>query len=93
MQSVFNARYFYEMPVLSLGDTGEDVKYLQGLLNYFDYQLVVDGIFGIYTEQAVKDFQQSYSLVVDGVVGFDTWETLHQNFHDFVGNREAMAVI
>lgn len=93
MFSIPNSNSFSDMPLLSLGDIGEDVEYLQSLLNYFDYQLVVDGIFGLETEQAVKHFQRSYSLVVDGVVATNTWTVLHQYFHDFVPNYRTMALV
>ncbi|MGD1716715.1 peptidoglycan-binding domain-containing protein [Dapis sp. BLCC M172] len=64
-------------PTISLGSTGEDVKHLQRLLNVLRFgPLVVDGIFGVATEEAVKKFQQYYGLTVDGIVGSRTWATL-----------------
>ena len=44
----------------------------------FDFKppLSQDGIFGPLTENAVKDFQESYSLVPDGIVGPLTWGAL-----------------
>jgi len=54
------------------GRTGPDVKNLQTMLNYFgkvQKPLVVDGIFGPKTKQAVIDFQKSVNLTPDGVVG------------------------
>lgn len=64
---------------IKLGDTGDDVKRLQRV---FARMKVlgpddVDGVFGLKTEQAVKDFQQSNGLVVDGVVGPITWSHVH----------------
>lgn len=35
-----------------------------------------DGIFGMLTEEAVKDFQIAHLLKVDGIVGFATWRKL-----------------
>ncbi len=35
-----------------------------------------DGIFGMITEEAVKDFQIAHLLKVDGIVGFSTWRKL-----------------
>ena len=70
------------LPVLRKGSTGEDVKYLQDLLNHFGSQLTVDRFFGVKTEAAVKTFQGDYGLVADGIVGAKTWDVLHQQFHD-----------
>ena len=78
---VRNAPVTPSLPTLYKGSTGEDVKYLQDLLNYFGYKLVIDGIFGIHTEAAVKDFQSGSGLVVDGIVGEKTWGALHQRLH------------
>nr|WP_293107117.1 peptidoglycan-binding protein [Okeania sp. SIO2F4] len=58
---------------LTFGSTGEDVKHLQRQLNVFRFgPLVVDGIFGVATEEAVKKFQKYYGLTVDGIVGPQT---------------------
>ncbi|MGD1805243.1 peptidoglycan-binding domain-containing protein [Dapis sp. BLCC M126] len=38
--------------------------------------MVVDGIFGVATEEAVKKFQKFNDLTVDGIVGPQTWATL-----------------
>ena len=62
---------------LSVGSTGEDVEYLQRRLNGIGFgSLVVDGIFGVATEEAVKKFQKYYGLTVDGIVGSQTWAKL-----------------
>lgn len=47
------------------------MKLLQSKLN-----LIVDGIFGKLTDEAVRDFQKSKGLTVDGVVGAMTWDAL-----------------
>ncbi len=64
------------LPTLRLGDTGEYVAFLQKRLNIWGTSLVVDGIFGAATEEAVKKFQTQYNLTVDGIVGTQTWTSL-----------------
>lgn len=63
-------------PVLRERSAGEDVVYLQKLLNYNGYPIAIDGDFGKRTEIAVKAFQSSKGLVSDGVVGRLTWDKL-----------------
>ncbi|MEM7713751.1 MAG: peptidoglycan-binding protein [Cyanobacteria bacterium P01_A01_bin.68] len=64
-------------PLLCFGSKGEDVKYLQRRLNGIGFgSLVVDGIFGVATEESVKKFQKYYGLTVDGIVGSLTWAKL-----------------
>lgn len=52
------------MIIYKRGSTGEMVKQIQEALN-----LLPDGIFGITTEQAVKEFQRNKGLKADGIVG------------------------
>ena len=59
------------MTTLRKGSKGDEVKQLQRLLG-----LAVDGVFGMYTEKAVMDFQLKHGLSADGVVGTKTWEAL-----------------
>ncbi|MBL4785095.1 MAG: peptidoglycan-binding protein [Cohaesibacteraceae bacterium] len=55
--------------ILSAGDTGEEVRVLQILLNDAGYTpLAVDGEFGPKTHWRVALFQDSQGLVPDGVV-------------------------
>lgn len=61
---------------LKKGDSGEDVKRLQELLNGYGYKLDPDGKFGPATEGAVKAFQQGHSLKADGIAGPATWAAL-----------------
>ena len=53
------------------------MKRLQrGLRRTPNLGLVVDGVFGPLTDQAVREFQQGAGLVVDGIVGPLTWGAL-----------------
>jgi peptidoglycan hydrolase-like protein with peptidoglycan-binding domain len=61
------------MVVYKRGSKGEIVKQIQKALNLYP-----DGIFGILTEEAVKEFQQDHGLDCDGVVGKKTWDALEQ---------------
>lgn len=49
---------------------------MQTALNKYGYNLTVDGIFGIKTETAVRNYQAKNDLSVDGVVGAKTWSKL-----------------
>ena len=65
------------MITLRKGSRGADVKTLQAALNNnCPYGLVVDGVFGAKTEEAVKDYQKHNGLSVDGIVGAKTWSKL-----------------
>ena len=66
--------------VLRLGNFGNDVRTVQIRLNRIsaNYPSIpkiypVDGVFGINTENAVKEFQRIFDLTPDGVVGPSTW--------------------
>ena len=59
------------MRTLRKGCRGSEVKTLQGYLN-----LIQDGIFGVLTEESVKEFQSSNGLTADGVVCPATWAEL-----------------
>jgi len=58
-------------PTLRLGDDGQFVKELQGLLG-----ITADGDFGPGTKAAVVAFQTKKGLVADGIVGRGTWAAL-----------------
>lgn len=61
---------------LCIGNTGEQVKVLQNLLNQRGEDLTVDGKFGPLTFAAVKAFQALNGLDIDGIVGPITWAAL-----------------
>jgi peptidoglycan hydrolase-like protein with peptidoglycan-binding domain len=64
-------------PMLKRGSEGPDVKDLQEALIELDFKPgEVDGVFGVYTESAVKAFQTWSGVTYDGVVGPATWEKL-----------------
>ena len=71
------------LPTLKYGSKGYFVRELQRLLNKVGYALKVDGIFGVRTRAAVKDFQRQNLLVVDGIVGIRTWTKLIEKAQDF----------
>ena len=64
-------------PTIAINATGDVVKRLQRALRRTpNLGLVVDGVFGPLTDQAVREFQQGAGLVVDGIVGPLTWGAL-----------------
>ena len=59
------------------GSTGSAVSKLQTVLNQHGYDLAVDGIFGVKTQAAVRDYQKKNGLrMVDGIAGDETWGSL-----------------
>ena len=62
--------------LLRKGDRGDDVKLLQHRLNILGSQLAEDGIWGVKTDQAVRNYQYKAGLTVDGIVGPKTQAAL-----------------
>ena len=65
--------------ILKHGSRGADVRKLQKLLNaqgVCPEPIVIDGVFGPTTLDAVKRFQRQAHLPVDGIVGGKTWDRL-----------------
>jgi hypothetical protein len=56
--------------------TGWDVWALQTALHACGFPLVVDGLFGPRTDEAVRHYQAGESLVVDGIAGIATQRAL-----------------
>ena len=77
----------YPGRALRLGDVGPDVARVQYAINRVSQNYpaipqipVVDGIFALPTEQAVRSFQTVFSLTSDGIVGPATWYELRRLF-------------
>jgi lysozyme len=54
---------------LKRGSTGADVTWWQAFLHDSGFPLIVDGTFGVQTEDATKAFQREHGLTADGIVG------------------------
>lgn len=65
-------------PTLQRGSEGPEVKDLQEALIALDFKPgAVDGVFGVYTDSAVKSFQRWAQIdLPDGIVGPETWEKI-----------------
>ena len=64
-------------PTLERGSEGPDVKDLQVALAELDFKPgEPDGVFGVYTETAVRGLQSWAQIQADGIVGPRTWEKL-----------------
>ncbi len=70
------ARELENFPTLRINSRGNFVKILQYLLNDYDADLSVDGVFGGGTQRAVIEFQRDNNLTADGIVGRNTWNKL-----------------
>ncbi|MBF2026609.1 MAG: peptidoglycan-binding protein [Oscillatoriales cyanobacterium C42_A2020_001] len=70
----------YPSQPLKRGDVNDSVRDVQTYLNQLGHPLVVDGIFGPQTEQAVKDFQtkyrDEYNLKPTGIVDIRLYKIL-----------------
>nr|WP_207719352.1 M14 family metallopeptidase [Clostridium sp. cel8] len=63
--------------ILRIGNRGNEVMRVQSVLKKLGYNPgVVDGIFGVKTENAVKRFQKMNGLEADGIIGENTYRVL-----------------
>lgn len=78
-RETFLPGYSLNLPYLSRGDSGEQVRALQQLLIVKGYpcgQAGADGAFGLATDGAVRRFQKQQGLNPDGIVGAATMARL-----------------
>ena len=74
--------------ILREGDQGDPVRMIQyflSVIGYFDDQVpvvAIDGVFGPSTKAAVQAFQRSQSLTPDGIVGRSTWNRMVTVYDD-----------
>ncbi len=69
--------------VLKLNDKSDIVKHIQSTLNlHFGSGLAEDGVYGKFTEDAVKSVQKKLGLNVDGVFGPETAKVLLKHVKD-----------
>ncbi len=76
----------YPGRVLRLGSEGDNVLYIQQLINRIRPvfatlpSLEEDGVFGSRVRSAVRELQRLFGLDDDGIVGEDTWNVLNRVF-------------
>ncbi len=77
-------------PGLGPGSSGNAVQNIQYLLAYLaEYYseippVIIDGIYGPATENAVRAAQELFDLPVTGEVSFDTWDVLYRTYLGFL---------
>lgn len=64
---------------------GNDVTQLQQALNALGFACNVDGMFGAYTELAVRRFQMNMGLPQDGIAGAYTFQAVKNLHHSWEG--------
>jgi len=61
------------MKTLRYRSRGQEVHFLEEILEKLGYKIYVSNFFGKDTHNAVLDFQRKNNLVVDGIVGLKSW--------------------
>lgn len=68
---------FIEQKQLQYGDHGQLVRHVQLKLKKLGYyEEKIDGVYGLYTEQAVRGFQSSEKISINGIINEETFATL-----------------
>jgi hypothetical protein len=66
---------------MQLGDRGESVRDIQHFLNkHMGTSILEDGVFGLQTQENVRQFQRQYKVSVDGIVGYQTLLQLNAQY-------------
>lgn len=69
---------------------GGDVRFLQNCLNILGFSCgEPDGFYGVYTEAAVKQFQESQGILADGMAFSDTFDAVERLRHVWAGKPAA----
>ncbi|MBQ9859881.1 MAG: peptidoglycan-binding protein [Clostridia bacterium] len=80
--------------LLSLGDSGDDVRVIQYYLDvigaFYDTvpRVAITGEFDEQTAAAVRDYQQAFGLTVDGVVGRLTWQSIQEVYESILSTSQ-----
>ena len=73
------------------GSRGIGVKFIQMVVNeYTEIELVIDGIWGIKTEEGVRSYQELNNLLVDGKVGVETFPAMAEDYPGLWARTEVM---
>ena len=63
-----------DKPALTVGATGDAVRYLQGVCRKWNGKTTIDGQFGPRTQQAVRDIEATFGQPANGVIEAETWQ-------------------
>ena len=78
-------------PIIKRGSLSVYVLIAQDGLNTLGFPTGgLDGIFGVRTQEAVKNYQASRGLTADGIIGCNTWRSLQE---DVVGRGRTSSTI
>ena len=68
-------------PSITRGDEGANVRAIQLLLTAHGDKVAADGVFGVATQKALRQFQSAHRLVASGETNNPTWEALIVTAH------------
>lgn len=66
------------MRLLRIGMSGSDVMEIQATLRKLGFDIAVDGVFGLGTQRAVREFQRAHKLMPDGIIGQLTFAAMEK---------------